>query len=309
MWNRFLKNYFTFTRRERNGLIVLLLMMLVVIFWPAVTLWLYKDPPTDFSAFRREIDSFNAVANKTEAGGDEPQQSLSELDSENGASKAESIVLFAFDPNTIDENGWKKLGLRAKTVQTIMKYRAGGGKFFKDEDLKKIYGLKPSEYERLVPYIQIATASRPPNKPYQSFNSETKHADKSLVELNTADSLSLDALHGIGAVLSSRIIKFRDRLGGFVSIDQLKDVYGLSPETLDELKKQVSVDSSKIIKLDINTIDAASLSRHPYFKNPIAKTIISYRDQHGRFESSEDIKNVDLVTDDLYQKVIPYLKF
>ncbi len=303
MWKRFIRNYFTFTRRERNGLIVLLMIMLIIAFWPRVYLLFHEDEPTDFTLFQRQIDSFNRKAetnSSSPSSYDSAGASLAELNAEQSASEEIGFILFPFNPNTIGADEWRKLGLSNKTIQTIINYRSKGGKFFKKEDLKKIYGFKETDYKRLEPYIDIPATI--PVVYDQKPKIESKSTITTIVELNAADSAQLTGLNGIGTVLSSRIIKFRNRIGGFNDLEQLKEVYGLSPETFELVKDKVSVNSSKIKKLNINTIDLNALKQHPYFKNPIALTVISYREQHGFFNAQEDLKNVDLITDEIYQK-------
>src|SRR4030095_4044156 len=144
-----------------------------------------------------------------------------------------------------------------------------------------IYGLSSKDYLRLEPYISIVAEEKTKPDKVTASVLPIKEEKNAIVELNTTDSSQLTALNGIGSVLSSRILKFRDRLGGFTCVEQLKEVYGLSPETFDEIKTRVTADSSMIKKIDINTIILAGLKTHPYFRNPFASTLISYREQNG----------------------------
>lgn len=312
MWQKFLRDYFTFSRRERNGLIVLLSMLVAITFWPSIYGRLEKDEPTDFTAFQRAIDSFKTVHRQSSPDSTAGAQTASISDVNNDLHRNHDvhseIVLFSFDPNSVTEDEWKKLGLTDRTIQTIMKYRSKGGKFFKKEDLKRIYGVTETDYQRLEPYIEFPESSGFHEGEKKSAVIQKK-AVKLLLELNAADSSQLESLNGIGAVLASRILKFRNKLGGFVSVEQLQEIYGLSPEIFEEVKGQVSADSSKIRKIDINNVDLATLKQHPYFKGPIASMVISYRTQHGPFGAAGDLKNIDLITDELLKKMIPYLSF
>ncbi|MGB3077416.1 MAG: helix-hairpin-helix domain-containing protein [Chitinophagales bacterium] len=316
MWKKFLRNYFTFNKKERNGLIVLLLIMLLITFWPAVFKRLYKDPPVDFSAFQLAIDSFRANSiDKADqfSNGDSSMTSLAMGDYAVKTSATNIIEselqLFPFDPNSLAENGWKSLGVPEKNIRTILKYRSKGGKFFKKEDLKMIYGFRESDFNRLEPYIQFAGQSQVIKPASESMEKEVVVMKRALLEVNAADSAQLDLLRGVGPVLSSRIIKYRNKLGGFVSLEQLQEIYGLSPESFDIIKDQLTIDESAVHKLSINSISINDLKMHPYFRYPIATMIINYRDQHGHFQQPEDLKNVEVITDSIYKKIIPYLLF
>jgi len=188
-----------------------------------------------------------------------------------------------------------------------MNYRSKGGRFFSTDDFKKIYGMKDEDFLRLKPHIQITSiAEKSPSQLQDQITKTTSNANPAIIEINRADSNDLVTLRGIGAVLSSRIIKYRDKLGGFYSTEQLKEVYGLTPETFDEIKPKIKVDSSSVIKIRINEASLDELKRHPYFK-AIAAPLFNYRQQHGAFMILEDLKNVDVITDDVYRKISHYV--
>lgn len=222
--------------------------------------------------------------------------------------------LFYFDPNTITESEWKKLGLRDKTIKTIENYLSKGGHFYKPEDLQRIYGLHNDEYERLEPYIKMV--SNTPQINEQFVSSKTKedvpqtktHAPRySLIDINTADTSAFISLPGIGSKLASRITAFREKLGGFYSIDQIGETYGLPDSTFQKIKQYLKLDNASVKKININTATVDELKAHPYIKFSIANPIVAYRNEHGLFSKVEDIKKVMAVTDDIYKKIVPYL--
>lgn len=218
--------------------------------------------------------------------------------------------LFYFDPNTLDLAGWKKLGLRDKTVKTIQNYLAKGGHFYKPEDLSKIYGLFEDEYARLEPYIRIegkkinsspASANEIPSSPTGKTGRYT------VIEINTADTAAFISLPGIGSKLAARIVNFRDKLGGFYTISQLAETYGLPDSTFQKIKQFLKLDNHSIKKINLNTASVDELKAHPYIKYALANPIVAYRKEHGPFSKLEDIKKVMVVTEDVYQKIYPYL--
>ena len=128
-----------------------------------------------------------------------------------------------------------------------------------------------------------------------------------MVELNSADTLEFDKLKGIGFSYAKRIIKYRELLGGFVRKEQLMEVYGFDQERHNALSSVVFVDDSKVKKININADVFEGLKRHPYIKYNLANLILNYRKQHGNYKSVEDIKQLNLMNDELLSKISPYL--
>ena len=308
-WNKTVRDYFTFSAVERNGVVVLCTMILLVIFLPQLILLFHKDDTVNFEAFKEEVSAFQkGLANNAEADSSKLQPLLSDLDQEKSYQKNRSndVQPFFFDPNSASASDFRKLGLNDKVIKAVLNYRDKGGKFFSEEDFKKIYVLKEEDFNRLAPYIQITSEKK--NSPAQlhASSSTIRISPKtSVLDLNRSDSMQLVSLPGIGSVLSSRIIKFRNKLGGFYSPDQLKEVYGFSPETFDEIKDKISVNASDVKHINLNDASIDELKQHPYFKS-IAQLLINYRDQHGDFKTLEDLKNIDVITDQIYEKIIPY---
>ncbi|MEO5675796.1 MAG: helix-hairpin-helix domain-containing protein [Chitinophagales bacterium] len=310
-WRKVKRDYFTFPSGERNGLLVLLAVILFAAFYPQLISHFNKDKPPDFSDFQKDIDSFQKYLQAQRQDSLHLRPSVSELDQiKNTPVKASApLELFVFDPNTAAPDEFKRLGLKEKLITTIINYRNKGGKFFVPEDIKKIYGLKEKDYSRLAPYIQITSQKKNDARAISTTIpvSHAKEKNPQAVDLNKADSAQLVALPGIGSILSSRIIKFRTRLGGFYSTEQLSEVYGLTPETLDALKDKISVNPAEVTMIKINTAELEELKQHPYFRSD-ALVIIRYREQHGDFVSVEDLKNIDAITEEEYLRMKWYVE-
>jgi len=129
----------------------------------------------------------------------------------------------------------------------------------------------------------------------------------SVVELNSADSLTLIKIKGIKGFYSKKIIEHREELGGYAAKEQLMELWKFDQEKFNAVEKYVAVDISKIKKININTCTAKEL-KHPYLKWNTVNGIITYREKHGKFKNIEDIKKTDLVDDETYRKIAPYLK-
>lgn len=222
-------------------------------------------------------------------------------------------TLFNFDPNKITEDQWHQLGISQKTSTTILKYLGKGGSFRKPEDLKKIYGMKPVDYERLLPYIQIASIKDDPLPDFASAPDKKNtlpnngFAGRTIIDINKADTTAFIRLPGIGSKLAARIVTFRDRLGGFYSIEQIGEIYGLHDSVFQKIKDYMQLGNTPVKKININTATIDELKNHPYLKSAIALPVIAYRNEHGPFSRKEDIKKVLVITDEHYIKLAPYI--
>ena len=232
------------------------------------------------------------------------------------------IELFSFNPNTTSKTDFERLGLSPKTAQSIINYRNKGGKFYKSEDLKKIYTLNEVDYERLKSYIDIPKIETTNTEISKTEAEEddgimgfatapkTDYIKKSTtvkIDINTAQVEDLQQLKGIGEGYAKRIIKYRNDLGGFISINQIQEVYGISKEIFEQIQPQLIQTSKAIQKININTADYKTLVSHPYIDSKRANAIIKYRNQHGDFKSVEDLKNIYAISAKVLEQIKPYL--
>ncbi len=226
-----------------------------------------------------------------------------------------TVVLFAFDPNTATKADFQKLGLSEKISGNIVKYREKGGTFHKPEDLKKIYGLSEQDYQRLEPYILLPEQFQPQMKTPVATTSVqspdfSSRATKSAVsiDINQATIEEWQQLHGIGAAFAKRIVGFREKLGGFSSIGQVAETYGLPDSTFQQIKPQL-IFSPVFRKIAINKASVEELKAHPYIDSRLAAALISYRNQHGAFSSVADVARLKALPPPLLEKLKPYLSF
>jgi DNA uptake protein and related DNA-binding proteins len=292
---KILKDYFHFSRKDRIGVLALVLLILLTYFIPSLFSSSSDSPPKE-TAFFKTADSLERASSNSSP---KPEQKIKFSDKgfNNGA-------LFSFDPNILDSSGWLKLGLEPSHIKTILHYRIKGGRFYKIEDLQKIWGLPTAFYERVKPYIKITEV-----KTAKSFEVKTRPTVK-ILDINDADSATFESLPLIGPVLSARIIKFRKKLGGFVSVDQIKETYGITDSVFTVIKPflKVNSDGIKLNKVNINTATKEQLKSHPYIKWNLANAIVEYRNQHGMYVQLSDLKKIPIITDDVYTKLMPYLR-
>ncbi len=219
--------------------------------------------------------------------------------------------MFDFDPNTLSGDGWKRLGLKDRTIQTIQKYLSKGGKFKKAEDINKIWGLHPQDVQRLLPYVKIKErySEYQSKQPYtKEFTAKGSINKNSVIDINTADTTAFISLPGIGSKLAGRIITFREKLGGFYKIEQVAETFGLPDSTYQQIKNRLMLTGSAVKQLNINNATVEEMKAHPYLRYAIANAIIQYRSQHGNFNAITDIKKILLVTEEIFNKIAPYLK-
>lgn len=311
------KDLFSLHSGERRGSIIMIaiLMILLVVF--VFKQWFQEPMVTDMEPLRAEMEAWLASRDSADA---EPERSLE---------------LFRFDPNMIELSDWIRLGLSERQAQGIDRWRRKGGRFRVKSDLSRMYSLRPEQVELLLPYVDLpdslpakgrsrsnenharttitASAKEPriinedpapaPEAPKRSVGS--RHP----VEVNSADTTALIALPGIGPSFARGIVKYRESLGGYHSLDQLAEVYVLKdkPDALVRMRELLVVDTLMVRRIPLNTCTVEELAAHPYFRWRLAKPIIAYRQQHGHFRDVAGIRAIPLIDEDLYRKLAPYL--
>ena len=292
------RNYFDFNRSERKGIIVVLAIIVIILAYPYLKPnRKHVDNIENNLRFIKEVEQFERNLSKSKDSIIESRKfDFQQMDHSMALNK---ITPFPFNPNNLPAEQWSKLGLKDWQIKMIKKYEANGGTFRKKEDVKKMYCLKPSEYEVLEPYIQIPEQK----KEFLESKPIPKEVKVPLmVELNTADSTTLTKLYGIGPSFARRIIKYRNLLGGFYSKTQLLEVYGFDQDRLDLIDAHCTINPDSINKIDINNIRTAELKKHPYFDFYTAKAIVDKRIILGKFTSMQQIKDIPYIREDVFNK-------
>ena len=276
-----IKRWFGFTRRERRSSVILLIIIIVILI------------------LRNVIPEKNIMIEDVTA-------SISEIavSSGYGTDKTSSYdQLFTFDPNTSSYDTLIRLGFTGPEANTLINFRKKGGKFRQPADIKKVYGITEEKAGKLIPFVKVKVDT------IRRSRDVSKEPQKTLIDINKCDSAILMTLPGIGPVLSVRIIKFRNVLGGFASVNQLKEVYGLAPETFNIIKDRVFADSSVLFRIKINSVGYKELNKLPYLEKYEVTAIIKYRELKGRVESINDLTENKLIPKEKAIKLRPYLNF
>lgn len=302
-----LKAYFNFGKSERLAIVLILVVIIALILLPRLYNSQKSPEALDAAVFSAEIDEFRKEQERI------PSLDRSDFDYGNPdrSSVRDRIKPFMFDPNTLDPDGWVRLGFTEKQASGIVKFRDKGGPFVKKEDLKKLYVISDEVYELLEPFIQISNERIPERNttktsPTDRFESKY-NPTQNKAELNSADSTALVKVYGIGPATAKRIMKYREKLGGFAEIEQLREVYGIDSARYAGISKNVFADASLITKININTASIDGLRKHPYIDYYIAKAIVDKRIKNGAFGSPDDIREIALIYDELFLKLRPYI--
>ena len=304
------KDYFSFTKKERRGIFAIVIVIILLIALPEFFHLFVKDEPIKATEFAKEIAILTADSGHSNSYSKKENRTYNKYTSSFKKEEPLKKEVFYFDPNTASENDWIRLGIRRRTAQTIHNYIAKGGKFYKPEDIKKIYGLGEADAKRLIPYVRIVAVEKKRQSNQNKFTETKTYQNKYViqpVDINVADTSAFIALPGIGSVLSKRIVSFRDKLGGFYSVNQVAQTYNLPDSTFKKLKKYLVINSKAIKKININSASIDEMRAHPYISYNVANAIFQYRQQHGNFNSVEDLRKIMTITDEFFKKASPYL--
>ena len=311
-------DYFSFTRKERLGVVMMLVVISAAIFLP-----LFFSDPGSASIVLADSSLLAAVSTiDRKTGPESRKRGNSNRDNKtfpaNGLSTHETEQpnggeLFYFDPNTLSTAGWERLGVSKRAAGTIQKYIARGGRFRRPEDLGRIYGLPEGMYQRLMPYIRIArdTLQRTTDRevrPVYASRWPSKLTAGEQIDINNADTSDFIRLPGIGSKLAARIISFRSKLGGFYKVEQVGETFGLPDSTFQKIRVFLRLENAVVRKIDINNATVDEMKRHPYFKYEIANAIVLFRNEHGAYSAPADLKKVMAINNDVFEKIIRYVE-
>lgn len=319
------KDYFYFSKTERNGITVLIIIIIAILLYPIIRNQQHKGYTYNYESFRDELEQYNTLlaeyVSAKEAINTERQRT---------ALPVEKLTPYPFNPNEASKEELMEMGLRERIASNIINYRNAGGRFRFKEDLNRIFSINDEIYAQLEPFIQL------PLRPQESSNeigsrSKENHQVESekrnltetpgekrttssfraslLVDINQADTVRWQQIRGIGPVFSRRIVAYRELLGGYYSTDQIREVFGMDSSRFESIASHIIIhhDSLYLRKININESDFATLLRHPYLNRNQVNSIIRIRELHGPFENIGKIKRSDLINDDDFQKIAPYL--
>ena len=302
MW----KDFFYFSLSERRAIYVLLVLIAVLV---VAIVW--TPAP--------EVQSVNVVAEA-----DSLVLSRKYNEERKSFTKKEriqeevSIVLIPFDPNLADSIEFLRLGLPSYVIKNVIKYRQKGGRFSTPESFARIYGLTEAKFKELQPYIYISEEFiKKPNRKksaherpkreekVDSLQKPFKYPEGTLVDVNTADTTELKKIPGIGGGIACRIVAYRNRLGGFYTLEQLNEVEFVTADLL----KWFKLEGDSVRKLPINRVGLDKLRAHPYINFYQAKVIVEYRRKKGEIKSLSQLALYEEFTEKDFKRLSAYISF
>ena len=292
----------SFNKGERVAIITIL----AAIFLLVLACVLHRPRVSLDEASLHNLDSLLALRN---AAIEEQQQNATQ----NAVQQVIELTPFPFNPNTMIEEEGRRIGLTDRQIRNIMNYREKGGKFYAKSDLAKLYTISEEDFAQLEPFIVLPevarrTTSKADTEIKPTPQEEAKPKEKKaipIVDLNTVDSLTLVELPQIGPYTALRIIEFRDKLGGFVDKEQLRDVKGMDEARFFAIELYIKIGEAEIRKIDINRADFKTLVHHPYLNYEQVKLIVNQREKRGMIKNWAQLKA--LIKDD--GEVNPLLQY
>ncbi len=289
---RFLREYFSFSRSELR-IIVILSALIIFSFFLRILM-----PVPEFQKFKltaedqAEIDSFIKSLEKISY---EKKEAFT-FPEETGFLPEYRD----FDPNIVTTDELEEMGFPEFLSKNLVRYRGAGGKFRKKEDMKKLYGFSDSIYNLWEANIIIPVSEDIDTLGPFSF-------PVTLVEINSADSVQLLLVNGIGPYFAGKIIRYRNRLGGFINLDQLLEIRGMDPEKLQNLRNQVIIDTLFLVKINLNTATINDFKSHPYISPRLAESLVKYKEFAGSIRNIDELLENRIITMQEFNRLRPYI--
>ena len=281
------------SKRNRRALLYLSLILLLIIYLPRIYFFISEDEIISLHSFPSE----KWIKEKSQ----KTYFNEYQLKAKNIKRVKFTKPLSKFDPNNYREEDWIRLGLSTKQAKVVLNFSKRG--LYSNEDLKRIFVIS----EELFNLIKDSTF-------YSLKKGSTILIDKSisksnpmLIEINSAKEEELLNIKGIGPFFAKQILKKRNELGGFNQVSQLKEVWKMEQENFEIIEPFIKIDNSKIIKIELNSVNLDNLKKHPYVRWNIANSIIKIREQKGGFKNIEEIKESVLINEEMFEKLKPYL--
>jgi len=307
MW----KDFFYFSKGQRTAIVVLICLIIITIAVEFLLPYFIPQKEQSKSDFFDEAKRFEQTLVSRDslrrAQWNQKYDSIFHNDKEFVKKEAEKYSLFIFDPNTVDSVTFVRLGLKPFIASNILKFRNKGGKFRTAESFSKVYGIYPEKFKELEPYIAIVEAKQTTKDSIKSPS--TTKIKNIVVDLNSADTTELMKVYGLGRGYAKAIVRFRQQTGGFVIVEQLRELYGMSEENFNKISPSCKINLELVKKIQINTASVERLNAHPYLNFYESKAIYEYRRRKGKLQNANELKAISELKSETIRKIQPYLSF
>lgn len=305
MW----KDAFSHTKRERRSAILLLILLFVLM---AIRLFINdtsnESPQEEKERIRLEAELDSLTHSSVYSAS---QKNI--FHSASGTQKQEIATSFPFDPNRVDSVAFVRLGIQPHIAKIILRYRSKGGQYHSAEEFSKVPFLDKETFLRLKPFIRIdAVLQVKPDtfaKKTPPFVKQQKVAQGAIFELSTVDTTALKTIPGIGSGIAHSIVAYRARLGGFYTIDQLKELKNISDEQMNNFRKFLVLGIIEIQRIDVNKASLDRLRSHPYLNFYQARAIVELRKKKGKLTSLDEFALYDEFSSKDFERLSHYLDF
>lgn len=306
----FLREYFTFEKNERNGIITLFFVLCFICLFFLIYKNIDNTEPIDYSQFSKEIKEFEASLKPKDK--DFYENRLNRYIAE----KYDTLSLFKFNPNKIDSLQWKKLGLTEKQIKNIGSYKKRGGTFYVKDDLRKIYSIRTKQYQYLKPYIQLPDKKNRKNKYKRKQKNEIKVENLFTFNPNIVSEEEMQQL-GLTKKQIKTIINYRNKGGFFRKKKDFSKIYAISKKQYNILKNYIDIpqkeektseiEKEEVIKIELNSASEEDLIKLKGIGKSYANRILKFRKKLGGFVDKKQLLEVYGFKKETYDKVEKFI--
>ena len=298
------KENFSFTKQERRGILTFFIVTILTVssikFWPRSS-----TLPEHFDASAYYLPEDSILSEQDDYVDKFDYESDYSYDRTPKSAINKTFQKFAFDPNTLSKDSLMLLGFSSFGSTSLVNFRSKGGKIRDTQKFKSIFGIDSNLVNELEQFMSFEAGKTVYKENFKQENKFKKEV--AVIEINSADSLQLEQLPGIGAYMTSKILKNRSKLGGFLSVDQLTELNIIQDSVFQKISQYLTVDKALITKININTADFKTFVTNPYFTKETANAIIKYRKQHGDFQDVKHIRRILSINEKTGERLLPYL--
>ncbi len=289
-----IKQYFIFNKEQRLGLFSLIglivILQLAYFFVDFTPTEKTSNNEKDWLALQIEVDSLKAIADDN------------------------TYKMYPFNPNFITDFKGYKMGMKVAEIDRLLAFRKTNKYVNSAKEFQNVTKISDSLLVTMAPFFKFPDWINNKNKTQSYANSNFKSSKKeelfSTKDINQATKEDLMKIYGIGDGISERILKEKEKYGAFVNMQQMQDIWGLSPEVVAELNKKFKIiTSTGVKKININNLPARELAKFPYFKYALAKEIVTFRSMNGGIKNSDDLTKINGFPLDKLAIIALYLEF
>lgn len=300
-----MKNTPLFSKGQRIAIVLLLFLIVAIRLADSLIAHFAPLPEAHHKEaliFQAELDSFSAQIQPINRTNYQQKATSTYVDWD---AYPTQYQLHPFDPNKADSATLAGLGLSARVVRNILRYREKGGYFNHADKLSEIYGMQAEKFAELKPYIVIEPRPTSP----KVLAKKTSNKKDTVLELNSADTTELQYIKGIGSYYAKQIVRYRQQLGGYYKVEQLREIIELEDSAYTAMAKHFTVDTTQIQRIKVNMASVERLKCHPYINFYAARSIYETRRNAFQLNGISELSDKDGLPADVLEKLRPYLSF